>query len=84
MTTLIDHKIIDLLLRKQLNPEQISNFLKSLNFVDWQAAYRSLLRMADIDELIPNLNQLYPFLLEAISKAANPNQTLINFEQFNF
>ncbi len=82
MTTLIDYKKIDLLLREQLNPEQISNFLQSLNFKDWQAAHRSLLRMAETDELIPNLNQLYPFLLEVISKAANPNQTLINFEQF--
>lgn len=82
MSPVSKHKKIDLLLRQQLNQEEIAGLLQNLNFKDWQAAKRSLLRMAETEEIIEELKQLLPFLLDAISSSANPNHTLINFEQF--
>ncbi|MCH7514753.1 MAG: hypothetical protein IH947_12555, partial [Bacteroidetes bacterium] len=82
MSLVIDQKKLDLLLRQQLNQEQAANFLQSLNFKDWKSANRSLLRMAETEEIISHLKLLLPFLLNAISSAANPNHSLINFEQF--
>ncbi|HYN89460.1 MAG TPA: ACT domain-containing protein, partial [Ardenticatenaceae bacterium] len=72
----------DRLLGDALSQDEAHAVLASIGFADWNAAYRSLRRLAADDELRPAMAACLPPLLAALSHAANPDRALVSFERF--
>ncbi len=71
-----------LLVPNSCNAGEIESLLEPVDFTDWRAAHRCLLRIAKIAQSPRLLSPLLPNLLSLLSKAASPDRALINFENF--
>ncbi len=79
---MIDNRVQNLLLKDNLSDAEIYQLLAPVGFADNQAAYRCLRRIPDYPASRNLMARSLPFLLQALSQVANPNQVLINFERF--
>jgi glutamine synthetase adenylyltransferase len=69
------------LLTKQLTGDEIRQALASIEFADRHAAERCLEHFAN-DPRMHGWEQYLPILLGALSRVADPDQALSNFERF--
>jgi glutamate-ammonia-ligase adenylyltransferase len=60
---------------EQLSEDEIRCWLSAVGFVDWQAAYHGLRRLAG------DRPDFLPYLLLTLTDAANPDAVLVNFER---
>jgi len=72
----------DLILKADLDPEQIRRQLQDVGIVDWQAAYKRLRNFAEEEGTRELLGECLPTLMSALYDAATPDMALICFERF--
>jgi glutamate-ammonia-ligase adenylyltransferase len=72
-----------ILQNEQLPPEQLQNLLTPVGFIDWEAAYKNLKKIAAASpQSRTALARGLPALLQALANVASPNRVLISFERF--
>ena len=71
-----------LILPGELSDEQAQSLLKEYGFSDWQTAHRRLLELYKDEKSRAALARCLPMLLVALSNAATPDGSLVNFERF--
>ncbi len=65
-----------------LDQEEVRRRLTAIGFADWERAHRRLLDLCTDDASRKELSGCLPLLLIALSEAATPDGSLINFERF--
>jgi glutamate-ammonia-ligase adenylyltransferase len=71
-----------LILPGGLSDEQAQSLLNEYGFSDWQTAHRRLLELCKDEKSRVALEKCLPMLLVALSNAATPDGSLVNFERF--
>ncbi len=72
----------DLLLQPEASNEEIQQLLAPIGFEDWLQAYHCLRRIPDSQAAKLALADGLPYLLMALSTAAQPDRVLVSFERF--
>ena len=82
MTAIIAERSRDILLKDQLDDDEVQQLLAPVGFADYQEAYRRLQRLSTNDEARQVLANSLPHLLMVLSEAANPDNVLVNLGRF--
>jgi len=81
-TSIAHHNCRRLVLDDHLGEDQARALLAPVAFADWRAAHRALQHMAESQQERQALAASLPYLLAALTHAANPDRVLANFERF--
>ena len=71
-----------LIRQNELSDDEVQRLLGAVGFTDWQTAHARLLEICPDEGCRKALSDCLPMLLAALSNAATPDGSLINFQRF--